>query len=360
MLPLILAPAALVAPAAQPVTGPVLDGWIYNQSEKPLSASVGLVPFSQRELSYSGKTVTSLAVKSKNKKKVVPGYKLPAAPGLYLLEVRAKGHLRLQVPVVVGENGLAGIDLMPRPEKPKGEVKPISADPKLVKWEALYAEQVAREQKYQQALKARAEKAKESGAQPEKGPAVDWTADVEILDKALKAETDPETQAFLAACYLDMGYMMAKLDPATATLALEKLGTKSPFWALRPQGAFSGFAAAQRNNDWTTFKEALAKDHPDAEVRAYAYYAQLASAANKGDREKQKALFQVLTTEYKDTRFGRSAKLSMDPDKTSATSMPSVPATAPAPAPAAPAPAPAPDSAPAPAAPAPAPAEPAQ
>ena len=369
MLPFILASAALVAPAAQPVKGPALEGWIYNQAEKPLAASVGLIPLSLRDQSFPAKTVTSLALKSKNKKKVVPGYRLPVVAGLYLVDVRAKGCLRLQVPVLVGENGLADLDLVPRPEKPKGDVKPISADPKLVKWEALYSAQVAREQKYLQALKARAEKAKDPALQPEKGPAVDWAADIEALAKDLNAETDADTQAFLAACYLELGYMMGKLDPPTAALALDKLGTKSPFWALNPRVAPTSFAASLRNNDWPAFREALAKDHPDAEVRAYGYFAQLSSAANKGDKDKQKAMFQILTTEYKDTRFGRSAKFSFDPDKPAPAAVPAVPSAAPAPAaaPVPPAPAAAPEPAPAPAPPAapeppaaPAPAEPAQ
>jgi len=353
VLPLILASAALVAPAAQPVKGPAVEGWIYTQAEKPVSATVGLIPLSLRDQSFPTKTVTSLAVKSKNKKKVIPGYRLPVAPGVYLVDVRAKGCVRLQVPVLVGENGLADLNLVPRPEKPKGDVKPISADPKLVKWEALYAAQVAREQKYQQALKARAEKAKDPAAQPEKAPAVDWSADAEALAKDLKAETDADTQALEAACYLELGYMMGKLDPVTAALALDKLGTKSPFWALNPRIAPSSFAISLRNNDWPAFRESLAKDHPDAEVRAYGLFAQLSSAANKGDKEKQKAVFQVLTTEYKDTRFGKSAK-AFDPDKPTPAAVPAVPSAPPAAAvaPVPPAPAPVPPAPPAPAEPA--------
>lgn len=325
MLPLILASAALVAPAAKApaVQGPAVDGWVYNQAGKPEAATLGLIPMSLRgDLPYPTKVVQSLTVKSK--KKPVPGYKLAAAPGLYLLDVRAKGCQRLQVPVLVGENGLANLDLTPRAEKPKGEPAPISADAKLVKWEAVYTAQVAREQKYQAALRDPANK-------DAKGPAVDWTADVESLAKDLKAETDADTQALIGICYLELGYMRAKLDPDTAALALDKLPAKSPFWALNPRVAPISYTTAGRNNDWVAFRDALGKEGADAEVRAYGLFAQLSSAANKGDKDKQKALYQTLTTEYKDTRFGKSAK-QFDPDKTPAPAPTAAPAPAAAPA----------------------------
>jgi len=334
VLPLILASAAIVAPAAkaQAIQGPAVDGWVYNQAGKPEVATLGVIPMSLRgDLPYPTKVVQSQVVV--RKKKPVPGYKLGTAPGLYILDVRAKGCVRLQVPILVGENGIANFDLTPRAEKPKGELKPISLDAKVVKWEALYTAQLAREQKYQAALRDPAKK-------DVKGPVVDWTADVEALAKDLQAETDADTQSFIAICYLELGYMRAKLDPTVAALALDKLPAKSPFWGLNPRVAPTSYAASGRNNDWVAFRDALGKDGADAEIRAYGLFAQLSSAAGKGDKDKQKALFQTLTTEYKDTRFGKSAK-QFDPEKTPA---PAPVAAAPVPAPAAaaaPAPAPA-------------------
>ena len=356
MLPLILASAALVAfapkhatkpaPKAPVVQGPTVEGWIYNQTDKPLAASVGLIPMSLRAQLRDNpdKVVQSLTVKSK--KKPTPGFKLTGlTPGLYLINVRAKGCQTLQVPVLFGEEGLKDLSLVPRPEKPKGDLKPISTDANLVKLEALYTAQAARVAKYQAALRDPANKAV-------KGPVVDWSADAEALSKDLKTETDANTQALAAACYLELAAMMAKLDPATASLALDKLPAKSPWWALDPKMASSAFPAAGRNNDWYPFREALSKENPDPEVRAYGYFAQLSTAINKGDKDKQKALFQILTTEYKTTLWGNSAKR-FDPDKQAPAAVPAVPSPAPAaPAPAAPeapAPVPAPPAPPAPA-----------
>jgi len=346
VLPLILASAALVGHPAKPkpVEGPAIEGWITNQAGKPQAAKIGLIALSQRgDVSFPSKVVVSAAVKSK--KKVAPGYRIAAAPGLYLLDVRANGFERLQVPVLVGEDGLKAVDLTLRSEKAKDDAQAISSDAKLVKLEALYAAQVAREAKYQKTLR-------DPAVRDAKSAPVDWTADVEALAKELNAGTDADAQALAAACYLELGYMRAKLDPATASLALDKLPAKSPFWALNPRVAPTSFAAAARTAEWPAFREALAKDNPDAELRAYGYFAQLSSAASKGDKDKQKALFQTLTTEYKDTRFGKSAK-QLDPDKTPVAAPVAAPAAKPE-APAAPAekatPAPASEAVPAPSA----------
>ena len=327
MLPLILASAALVGHPAKPkpVEGPAIEGWITNQAGKPQAAKIGLIALSQRgDVSYPSKVVVSAAVKSK--KKAAPGYRIAAAPGLYLLDVRANGFERLQIPVLVGEDGLKDVDLTLRPEKAKDEAKAISSDAKLVKLEALYAAQVAREAKYQKALR-------DPAVRDAKSAPVDWTADVEALAKELNDGTDADVQALAAACYLELGYMRAKLDPAAAALALDKLPAKSPFWGLNPRVAPTSFTAAARSAEWPAFCEALAKDNPDAEVRAYGYFAQLSSAASKGDKDKQKALFQTLTTEYKGTRFGKSAK-QFDPDKAPVAAHTAAPAEKVAPAPA--------------------------
>jgi hypothetical protein len=82
------------------------------------------------------------------------------------------------------------------------------------------------------------------------------------------------------------------------------------------------------------FRETLSKDNPDSEVRAYGYYSQVASAFNKGDREKFDALFGTLTNEYKGTKYAKSAK-TFDPAK-----MPPPATTVPAEVPPVPAPVP--------------------
>jgi thiol-disulfide isomerase/thioredoxin len=297
MLPLLLAPAFLAAPAAPAVQGPAVEGWIYNEAGKPLQATVGLIPMFNCGSSLALKSVESLGVPNKKK----PGFKLPIPkPGLYLLDVRAKGHLPLQIPVLLGEEGLKGMDLMPRPEKPKGELKPISADAKVVKREALYTAFKAREEKGRAALKNKEK--------------VDWNADLEALAKDLAAETDADAQSLIAVSYLSLGSFGAKLTAEGAGLALDKLPAKSPYWAMTPQITGASYAAAGRNEAYLGFRETLAKENPDPEVRAIATLNQLSSATGKGDMEKMKALYQTLTTEYKDTAAARSAK-QLDPAK---------------------------------------------
>ena len=350
MLPLILAPVALIAPAQPPaVQGPAVEGQILNQAGKPLAASIGLIPMFQRDEPFPTKAVENVVPKNKKKK---PGFQLPLpAPGLYLLDVRAKGCHPLQVPVLLGEEGLKDLEFTPVPDKSEGEVKPISSDAKLVKLEAMYAAQKEREINYRKSIKAQFEqKAKNPTA--EKTPPLDWTADLETLSTDLKNETDSDIQSLAAASYLELGMMMAKLDPETAAMALDKLPPTSPWWALNPRTAGSAFAASNRSADWTPFREALSKDNPDPEVRAYGLYSQISSAFNKGDKEKFTALMGTLTADYKGTKFAKSAK-TFDPAKMPAPSVApaSIPELAPAPAPEpapAPARAPAPDESPAP------------
>jgi|GEM_PF-2038862 len=297
MLPLLLAPAFLAAPAAPAVQGPAVEGWIHTEAGKPLQATVGLIPMFNRGSSLALKSVESLGIPNKKK----PGFKLPIPkPGLYLLDVRAKGHLPLQVPVLLGEEGLKGLELLPRPEKPKGEVKPISADAKLVKREALYTAFKTREEKGRAALQAKEK--------------VDWSADLEALAKDLAAETDGDAQSLLAMSYLSLGALGAKLDAGNAGLALDKLPATSPYWAMSPRSMSGSYAAAGRNQAYAGFRETLAKENPDPEVRAIAILNQLAAATGKGDMDKMKALYQTLTTDYKDTAAAKSAK-QLDPAK---------------------------------------------
>lgn len=296
MLPLLLAPAFIVAPAPA-VQGPAIEGWIYNEAGKPLQATVGLIPMSSRGSSLALKSVESLGVPNKKK----PGFKLPIPKaGLYLLDVRAKGHLPLQIPILLGEEGLKGMDLMPRPEKPKGELKPVSAAAKLVRGEALYAAFKTREEKGRAALRSNEK--------------IDWTSDLETLAKDLQAETDADHQSLLAMSYLSLGSLGAKLSAESAGLALDKLPAKSPYWAMSPQTMSGAYAAAGRGAAYTGFREAVAKENPVPEVQALALYYQLAAASSKGDVEKMKALYQTLTTEFKDTPAAKSAK-QFDPAK---------------------------------------------
>jgi len=112
---MLLAPALLAAPAPA-VKGPAVEGWVYNEAGKPLQATVGLIPMSTRASSLALKSVESLGVPSKKK----PGFKLPIPrAGLYLLDVRAKGHVTLQIPILLTEESVAGMDLMPHPESPR-------------------------------------------------------------------------------------------------------------------------------------------------------------------------------------------------------------------------------------------------
>jgi hypothetical protein len=316
-----------------------------HRPSKPLPASIGLIPLFQRDEPFPAKTVENQIVISKKKK---PGFRFPIpAPGLYLLDIRGRGCLPFQVPVLLGEEGLKGLEITPVPEKPLGDVKSLSPDVNLVKLAALYAAHREREINYRKAVKARFD-LKASGT-PESGPIVDWTADLESLATDLKNETDPHVQSLAAACYLDLGSKMAKLDPEVAGMALDKLPPTSPWWAFNPRSAGSAFAASNRSADWMAFREALSKDNPDNEVRAYGYYSQVASAFNKGDREKFDALFGTLTTDYKGTKYAKSAR-TFDPAKmptfstTNPTEVPPIPATPsevpPTPEPAAPEPAP--------------------
>lgn len=295
MLPMLLIPAMLVAAPAKPakapvVKGPAVEGWIYNQAGKPLQATVGLIPMSSRDSSLAVKSVESLGVAKKKK----PGFTLSIPqPGLYLLDVRAKNFNTLQIPVLLGEEGLKDVKLMPRPEKPKGEVKPVTEDAKLLRFEAAYGAFKGREDRFKAALKNREK--------------VDWTADVTALGTEFKAETDTDMQGFLAISYLGLGNMMAKLDKETASMALDKLPANSPWWSVGNY-AGAGFAAADRTEQYAAFRDALSKQSPDAEVRAGAMMAQLAALSRTSDAEAMRPIYTALTTEYKDTVAAKGAK----------------------------------------------------
>ncbi len=354
MLPLMLVPAALIAPAKPPVVqGPAVEGQILNQAGKPLAAAIGLIPMFQRDEPFPAKTVENTIPKSKKQK---PGFRLPIpAPGLYLLDVRAKGCHPLQVPFLLTEEGVKDLEFTPIPDKPQGEVKPISSDAKLVKLEAQYAAQKEREINYRKSIKARFDqKAKDPAAEPP--PAVDWSKDVETVAADLKNETEEDVQSLAAISYLELGMMMAPLDAETAGMALDKLPANSPWWAFNPRVAGGAFNTSSRSADWSSFRESLATDNPDPEVRAYALFSQISSAFNKGDKEKFTALMNTLNSEYKGTKFAKSAK-TFDIAKMPAPpavpapipemASPTTPEPAPAPAPPAETPAPAPAETPA-------------
>ncbi len=297
-------PAKAVAKVAPKPAGPSVEGWILNAKGKPLQATVGLLPAAQRTNPMGDKTVESLG--QPNRKQ--PGFRLPLPePGLYLLDVRAKGHERLLVPVRIGTEPLTGLELTPRAEKPVGEVGPISPDAKLARMEAIYGGMKRRQETFRNALKAANNKVKDL-------PADLWTADLEALAKELGTETDSDAAALLALATLELGGLAAKVSPEAAALALEKLPASSPFWSLSPQMPSTAFALAQKSKDLPAFREALVAENPDREVKAAALFSQLAAAARSENLEQQKALFQRLTTEFKDTTPARTAK-QFDPDK---------------------------------------------
>jgi hypothetical protein len=344
VLPLILAPAALIAPAQQPaVQGTIVEGLILNQAGKPLPASIGLIPMFHRDEPFPARTVENQTVKTK---KAGPGFRLPIpAPGLYLLDIRGRGCRPVQVPVLLGEEGLKNLEITPAPEKASGAAKPISSDPILVKLAAMFAAQKEREVAYQKAVKARLGQKKDGTA--DKGSPLDWTQDLAAIATDLKDGADPQVQSLAAVCYLELHTMMADVDPALAGLALDKLPPTSPWWAFNPRSARGAFTAANRGEAWTAFVEALSKDNPDREVRAYGLYSQAASAYYKGDREKFSALIGTLTNGYKGTKYAKSSK-ALDPAKMPPPSAAPAEELPSAPAPEAP---PVPEAAPAPASP---------
>jgi len=297
-------PAKAVAKVAPKPAGPSVEGWVLNAKGKPLQATVGLLPAAKRGNPMADKTVESLG--QPNRKR--PGFRLPLPePGVYLLDVRAKGHHRLLVPVRIGAEPLTGLEFAPRPEKPVGEVGPISPDAKLARMEAIYGAMKGRQETFRNALKAANNKLKDL-------PADLWTADLDTLAKELSTETDADAAALLAVATLELGGLYAKVTPETAALALEKLPASSPFWSLAPQMPSTAFALAQKSKDFPAFREALVAENPDREVKAAAIFSQLAAAARSENLEQQKALFQTLTTEYKDSPAARAAK-QFDPDK---------------------------------------------
>jgi len=308
VLPVVLAPAALVVLAPpSAVQGPAIHGLVVNQAGKPLPATLGLVPMSQREELFPSKTVENRTARTR---KAGPGFELRApAPGLYLLDVRGRGCRPFQVPVLLGEEGLQDLRLAPVPVKLKGEAQTLSPDARLAALAGLYAAQRDRESNYQKAIKARLA---DKGGNPGKGSPLDWTADLDALAKEVKDGAEPELQALAAACYLELCTMMAEGDPATIGAALDLLPATSPWWALSPRSARGAFTAADRTGEWGAFVETLSKDNPDREVRAYGIYSQAASAYRKGDREKFGTLSRILANDYKGTKYARSAKV-LDP-----------------------------------------------
>ena len=306
VLPFILAPAALVAlPPTAATPAALVEGLVRTQAGKPLPASVGLIPMARRDEPFPARTVENLTVKTK---KAAPGFRLPIpVPGLYLLDVRGRGCRPLQVPVLLGAEGLKDLELAPLPEKTQGEAKPVSPDPRIAKLASLYAAQKDREAAYLKAVKLRM--AQKKNATSASGTPVDWSADLASLASDLKSETDPDVLALAAVCYLELHTMMAEADPEVARLALDQLPAESPWWALNTRAARGAFAAADRSEAWASFIDTLSKDNPDREVRAYGLYSQAASAYRKGDRATFDSLVKALASGYKDTKYGKSVKV---------------------------------------------------
>lgn len=323
MLPLLLlAPVALTQTPSQPApqpkpaapqvkrvapkpTGPALEGWIRDGKRKPLQATVGWLPASERDNPAPAQTVESLG--QPNRKQ--PGFRLPLPePGLYLLDVRVKGYERLQVPIRVGTEPLTGLEFKPRPEKAT-EAPPSAtvSDPKLARAEALYHAMKARQKRFQEALKTANGKLKDL-------PKDLWTEDVASLTKELGTETDPDASALLAIATLELGGFGATIAPETAAQALTKLPAESPYWGLAPGLPSLAFSLAQKTEAFPAFREALVAQNPDRMVKASALFSQLLAAARNERLDEQKALYQRITTEFKDTSVARMAKL-YDPDK---------------------------------------------
>ncbi len=133
-----------------------------------------------------------------------------------------------------------------------------------------------------------------------------------ILSKAIDAEQDPSTRAFLAACYMDLGPLGADLDPKIMPLMRDLLPADSPFWSINPRSMEDVVNQAPKEAQ-ATFLATMSDRHVDPACRAMALYFRTLEAASEYDVETWRDVFGRLCREHPGSGPTKTAQKYYDP-----------------------------------------------
>lgn len=286
-----------------PVLAIKLSGKVYRSDGQPLPAAVSLV-----RLSYKYPVGNPIAGSKENAE-----FNLSVtAPGIYLLIAEVSGYERLEIPLLLDARGKKDLSLFPRQNNGQKERVPVCADERLVKWGAIH-----RAHQEQRARYDREKKIYEDRQQKETQPGqtrwpIDWKSDLQVLSQAISAEKDPQTKAFLAVCYMDLGDIGADLEQKMMPLILDALPGDSHFWSINPKSCLDAYNNAKPRQA-EIFIEKMAERHSDPEVRAFALLVKILNASSEYDVDAWRKLYQRMVTQYPDTRAAKSARKNYDP-----------------------------------------------
>lgn len=220
-----------------------------------------------------------------------------AYPGLYILMVGAPDYRPIEVPVVVDKAGTLVLPpLRPTPKNP-AEAAPVCEDPRTLRWIQIWRGYLDRKMK-----------SNTSFAQAQRAKANHYLNDVRVLDadvyqnnwgndllglsKEMAREKDKPTRAFLAGCYLDLGFDGSQLNATAVDMALRHLPEDSPFWSLSPQMPYFAYRSAGemfQRGLWL-FLSRIEKKNPDPEVRAFAMLRRIEYHDSRGEAGDRKRL----------------------------------------------------------------------
>ncbi|MDR2560777.1 MAG: carboxypeptidase-like regulatory domain-containing protein [Holophagales bacterium] len=234
--------------------------------------------------------------------------------GLYIFFAVAPGRRVASFPVVAKGKSIKLPDIvLPKADAPMDAA--ISVDAKTCRWAAIWQGYVARRRKSNASFM----KALESSPvfQMNKIGVLDaniysnnWGGELNGLSKEMAAEKDKETRAFLAACYIELGFDSMAWQPQSVDQALRHLDDVSPFWSLCPQMPLTAInsAGGLRQQGAMLFLSRMEKRHPDPEVRAWAMVRRVEEADAKSYAAERKKLGRQVAERFPETEAARFIK----------------------------------------------------
>ncbi|MDR2561696.1 MAG: hypothetical protein LBC63_08000 [Holophagales bacterium] len=234
--------------------------------------------------------------------------------GLYIFFAVAPGHRVASLPVIAKSKSIKLPDIvLPKADAPMDAA--ISKDAKTCRWAAIWQGYMARKRKSNASFK----RALDSSPmfRQNKINVLDadvysnnWGAELNGLSREMAAEKDKETRAFLAACYIELGFDSTAWQPLSVDQALRHLDDVSPFWSLCPQMPLTAINSAGgiRQQGAMLFLSRMEKKHPDPEVRAWAMVRRVEEADTKSYAAERKKLGRQLAERFPETDAARFVK----------------------------------------------------